>query len=68
MALSIVVLSTIQMHEYKKLSIITPVYNEERTLWRLISAIEAIDLPLSKEVILVDDGSTDGTRDFENIG
>lgn len=52
------------MHEYKKLSIIIPVYNEERTLWRLISAIEAIDLPLSKEVILVDDGSTDGTREI----
>src|SRR3989344_4096116 len=47
-----------------KLSIIIPVYNEERTLWKLISAVEAVDLPLKKEIILIDDGSTDGTREI----
>ena len=46
---------------YKKISIIIPVYNEERTLRKLINAVEAVDLPLKKEVILIDDGSTDGT-------
>ncbi len=50
------------MSEFKKLSIVIPVYNEERTLEKLISAVEAVDLPLEKEIILVDDGSTDGTR------
>ena len=52
------------MSEYKKLSIIIPVYNEERTLRKLISVVEAVDLPLEKEIILVDDGSTDGTREM----
>jgi len=47
-----------------KLSIVIPVYNEERTLRKLISAVEAVDLPLKKEIILVDDGSTDGTREI----
>lgn len=50
------------MHEFMKLSIIIPVYNEERTLRKLINAVEAVDLPLKKEIILVDDGSTDETR------
>src|SRR3989344_3801508 len=47
-----------------KLSIIIPVYNEERTLRKLISAVESVDLPLKKEIILVDDGSMDGTREI----
>ena len=52
-----------------KLSIIMPVYNEERTLRKLISAVEAVELPLIKEIILVDDGSTDGTIEIlKNLG
>lgn len=47
-----------------KLSIVIPVYNEERTLQTLISAVEAVDLPLKKEIILIDDGSTDGTKEI----
>ena len=51
--------------DYKlKISIVIPVYNEERTLQKLISAVEAVDLPFEKEIILVDDGSTDGTRNI----
>lgn len=46
------------------LSIIIPVYNEERTLQKLINAVEAVVLPLKKEIILIDDGSTDGTREI----
>jgi dolichol-phosphate mannosyltransferase len=42
-----------------KLSIIIPVYNEERTIWELISRVKAVKL--EKEIIAVDDGSTDGT-------
>ncbi len=49
-----------------KLSIVIPVYNEERTLQKLISAVEAVDLPLTKEIILVDDGSRDGSREILN--
>ncbi len=44
-----------------KLSIVIPVYNERDTLHILISKVEAVDY--AKEIILVDDYSTDGTRD-----
>lgn len=55
----------------KKVSIIIPVYNEENTLELIIKQVEEADFAgLEKEIILVDDASTDGTRDilrkFEN--
>lgn len=45
-----------------KLSIVIPVYNERDTLRALISRVEAVDY--EKEIILIDDCSTDGTRDI----
>lgn len=48
--------------KYRRLSVVIPVYNEEKTLNEVIDAIQAIDLPLAKEIIIVDDSSTDGTR------
>ena len=42
-----------------KLSIIIPVYNEESTLLKLLKRIKTIDI--DKEIIIVDDGSTDRT-------
>ena len=44
-----------------KLSVIIPVYNEEATIAELISRVHAVDVP--KQIIVVDDGSTDGTRE-----
>lgn len=44
-----------------KLSIIIPVFNELATLESLISKVEAVDLKLEKEIVLIDDASTDGT-------
>ena len=41
------------------LSVLMPAFNEERTLAQVIDAVLGVDLPL--EVVLVDDGSTDGT-------
>jgi glycosyltransferase involved in cell wall biosynthesis len=41
------------------LSVIVPVYNEAKTIAQIIERIFA--LPMDKEVIVVDDGSTDGT-------
>lgn len=46
---------------YKKLSIVIPVFNEIATLETLVSSVEAVDLDLEKEIILIDDASTDGT-------
>lgn len=44
------------------LSVVMPVYNEVRTLIMIIDRVRAIDI--RKEIVLVDDGSTDGTRDL----
>ncbi|MBI5728710.1 MAG: glycosyltransferase family 2 protein [Candidatus Magasanikbacteria bacterium] len=47
-----------------KLSVVIPVYNEAKTIQALLAAVNAVDLPgLEKEVVIVDDCSTDGTRD-----
>lgn len=45
-----------------KLSIVIPVYNEKDTLHTLLARVEAVDY--EKEIVLVDDFSTDGTRDI----
>lgn len=51
--------------KFSKLSIIIPAYNEKATIEEIIRRISAVDLgELQKEIIVVDDGSTDGTRDI----
>ena len=45
------------------ISIVVPVYNEERTVADVIQRLIAIDLPAPREILVVNDGSTDGTRD-----
>jgi dolichol-phosphate mannosyltransferase len=45
------------------LSIIVPVFNEVRTVRAVIDRLLAIDLPVAREILVVDDGSTDGTRE-----
>lgn len=48
-----------------KLSIIIPVYNEKNTIKQILSLIERVELKnIQKEIIIVDDKSTDGTRDI----
>lgn len=50
-----------------KLSVIMPAYNEIRTIREIVSRVLAVDLGgLDKELVIVDDGSTDGTREFLN--
>jgi glycosyltransferase involved in cell wall biosynthesis len=46
------------------LSILMPVYNERATVERAIEEVLEADLPLPFELIVVDDGSTDGTSDI----
>lgn len=47
-----------------KLSIVIPAFNEKNTIKEILRRVEAVELPLEKEIILVDDGSTDGTREI----
>ena len=44
------------------ISIVVPVYNEARTVAAVIQRLIAIDLPAPREILVVNDGSTDGTR------
>lgn len=47
-----------------KLSIVIPVYNEAKTVAELLKVVKSTDVgSLEKEIIVIDDGSTDGTRD-----
>lgn len=49
---------------YALLSVIIPVYNEKTTIAQVIEKVLAVELPLEKEIIVVDDGSTDGTTEI----
>jgi len=47
----------------KRLSVVVPVFNEEKTIEKIIKKVERADIgKVKKEIIIVDDGSTDGTR------
>ena len=45
-----------------KLSVVIPIYNEQDTLDQIIECVRAVDV--DKQLVLVDDCSTDGTRDL----
>jgi glycosyltransferase involved in cell wall biosynthesis len=59
---SIISIMNDRMPSSTKLSIIMPVYNEKATLMEIIGRVE--ELPLEKELIIVDDGSTDGSAEI----
>ena len=52
-----------------KLSILVPVYNEEETILKVVNILESISIgDVDKEIVIVDDGSIDGTlRILEDI-
>ena len=52
-----------------KLSIVIPVYNEKKYIREIVKRVQEVNLPgIEKEIIIVDDFSTDGTRDIlQNI-
>jgi len=45
-----------------KLSVLIPVYNEARTIDEILRLVARV--PIEKEIVVVDDGSTDGTREI----
>jgi len=53
------------MGKTKLLSIVMPCYNEKGTIEKILKEVNAVDLgSTKKEIIIVDDGSKDGTRDI----
>ncbi len=44
------------------ISIIVPVYNEEATVGQVLARLLTVDLPARREIIVLNDGSRDGTR------
>jgi len=48
----------------KILSVLIPVYNEKATVLELLRRVETAPLPTGRQIIIVDDGSTDGTREL----
>ena len=50
-----------ELRTYRLLSVVVPVYNERVTVAEVIRRIRAVELPVDVEVIVVDDGSSDGT-------
>ena len=49
---------------YYMISVIIPVYNEVTTIKEIVKRVQSVDL--AKEIIIVDDASTDGTREVLN--
>ena len=47
--------------DYGLLSVVVPVFNERNTVAEIIRRIRAVELPVRLEVVVVDDGSSDGS-------
>lgn len=45
-----------------KVSIIVPVYNEEKTILKILDKLKRLDLKMKKEIIIIDDGSKDNSK------
>ena len=52
------------MPDYQQLSIVIPVFNERNTVGEALRRVREAPLPIDREIIVIDDGSDDGTRDI----
>jgi glycosyltransferase involved in cell wall biosynthesis/phospholipid N-methyltransferase len=52
----------VERYPSARLSVVVPVYNERLTLPEILDRIQAVTIP--KEIVIVDDCSTDGTREY----
>ena len=54
----------VQNIQNEKLSIVIPAFNEKRYVSKVLEALIGLELPIEKELIIVESNSTDGTRDI----
>ena len=52
---------SLEQKDYKTLSVLVPVYNERSTIGEVIRRIRSVEVPLEVEIVVVNDGSSDGT-------
>ncbi len=52
---------SLEPKDYRTLTVIVPVYNERTTVAEIVRRVRAVEVPLVVDVVVVDDGSTDGT-------
>jgi glycosyltransferase involved in cell wall biosynthesis len=52
------------MHTHTKLTILVPAYNEEKTIRTLLEQVCAVNLPLEKEILVIDNNSSDRTVEY----
>lgn len=57
-------MSSLLLRKPKTLSLIIPIYNEAENLADFLRAVDRFDFGLRTELVLVDDGSTDGTAEI----
>src|ERR1017187_5215166 len=57
----------ISLHNYPSVSITVPCFNEEKTVYKTVRSLLALNYPKDKlKIFLIDDGSTDGTSNIIN--
>jgi len=49
-------------NNYKKLSVLIPAYNEQKTVARMLDKVKAVRTPLDKEIVVIDNNSHDDTN------
>ena len=54
-------MTSFEAPSYKLLSVVVPVFNERTTLNEIVRRMRAVELPMDREIIIVDDGSDDGS-------